>query len=88
MCMTICSDSNQNEGIHKPRGQRDGHSTLAKSLPVTVPVFPSIVHRAVQDQDDDQVKPDLYMVFNYSAMYRITIVIFIHTFSTVFLSCY
>lgn len=38
-----------------PRGQRDGRSMLAKSLPVTVPVFPSI-HRAVQDQDDDQVK--------------------------------
>jgi len=46
-----------------PRCQRDGHSTLAKSLPVIVPVFPSIVRRAVQDQDDDQVKP--YIIFNF-----------------------
>lgn len=38
-----------------PRGQRDGHSTLAKSLPVIVPVFPSIVRHTIQDQDDDQV---------------------------------
>ncbi|XP_024892781.1 uncharacterized protein LOC112468177 isoform X2 [Temnothorax curvispinosus] len=51
-------DSSQNEGIHMPRGQRDGHSTLAKSLPVTVPVFPSIGHRAVQNQDDDQLPTD------------------------------
>lgn len=51
-------DSNQNEGIHVPRSQWDGHSTLAKSLPVTVPVFPSIIHRAVQDQDDDQLPTD------------------------------
>lgn len=46
-----------------PRGQRDGHSTLAKSLPVTVPAFPSIVRRAVQDQNDDQVK--FYKIFNF-----------------------
>lgn len=45
------------------RGQRDGHSTLAKSLPVTVPAFPSIVHRAVQDQSDDQVK--FYKILNF-----------------------
>lgn len=51
-------DSSQNEGIHMPRGQRDGHSTLAKSLPVTVPAFPSIVRRAVQDQNDDQMTTD------------------------------
>lgn len=50
-------DSTQNEGIHMPRGQRDGHSTLAKSLPVTVPAFPSI-RRAVQDQNDDQLPTD------------------------------
>ncbi|XP_012224788.1 uncharacterized protein PRAS40 [Linepithema humile] len=48
-------DSGQNEGIQMPRSQRDGHATLAKSLPVTVPAFPSIVRRAVQDQDDDQL---------------------------------
>lgn len=46
-----------------PRSQRDGHSTLAKSLPVTVPAFPSIVRRAVQDQNDDQVK--FYKIFNF-----------------------
>ncbi|XP_071561024.1 uncharacterized protein [Temnothorax nylanderi] len=51
-------DSSQNEGIHMPRGQRDSHSTLAKSLPVTVPVFPSIGHRAAQNQDDDQLPTD------------------------------
>lgn len=50
-------DSGQDEGIHMPKGQRDGHSTLAKSLPVTVPIFPSIV-RAVQDQDDGQLPGD------------------------------
>ncbi|XP_011637217.1 uncharacterized protein LOC105427247 isoform X2 [Pogonomyrmex barbatus] len=51
-------DSSQNEGIHMLKSQRDGHSTLAKSLPVTVPVFPSIVRRAIQDQDDDQLPSD------------------------------
>lgn len=52
----IYADSGQDEGIHMPKGQRDGHSTLAKSLPVTVPAFPSMMRRRVQDQDDDQVK--------------------------------
>jgi len=52
-----------------PRCQRDGHSTLAKSLPVIVPVFPSIVRRGVQDQDDDQVKP--YIKFLIFAIYCI-----------------
>ncbi|KYM78135.1 hypothetical protein ALC53_11424 [Atta colombica] len=51
-------DSSQNEEIHMPRSQRDGHSTLAKSLPVIVPVFPSIVHHTIQDQDDDQLPTD------------------------------
>ncbi|XP_012539259.1 uncharacterized protein LOC118644154 [Monomorium pharaonis] len=51
-------DSSQNEGIHMRRGQRDSHSTLAKSLPVTVPVFPSIIRRTIQDQDDDQLPTD------------------------------
>lgn len=51
-------DSSQNEEIHMPRGQRDGHSTLAKSLPVIVPVFPSIVRHTIQDQDDDQLPTD------------------------------
>jgi len=54
-----------------PRSQRDGHSTLAKSLPVIVPVFPSIVHHTIQDQDDDQVK--FYMIFNfYNILYYIS----------------
>ena len=48
-------DSGQDEGIHMPRGQRGGHPTLAKSLPVSVPPFPSFVRRTVQDEDDDQV---------------------------------
>lgn len=51
-------DSGQNEGIHMPRSQRDGHSTLAKSLPVTVPAFPAIVRRRIEDQDDDQLPSD------------------------------
>ncbi|XP_012280046.1 uncharacterized protein LOC105699535 isoform X2 [Orussus abietinus] len=46
------------EGIHIPRGQRGGHPTLAKSLPVSVPVFPSFVRRNMQDQDDDQLSRD------------------------------
>ncbi|XP_014480476.1 PREDICTED: uncharacterized protein LOC106747449 isoform X2 [Dinoponera quadriceps] len=51
-------DSGQDEGIHMPKSQRDGHSTLAKSLPVTVPAFPSMIRRRVQDQDDDQLPGD------------------------------
>lgn len=51
-------DSSQNEEVHMPRGQRDGHAALAKSLPVIVPAFPSIVRRAVQDQDDEQLPTD------------------------------
>ncbi|XP_011867724.1 PREDICTED: uncharacterized protein LOC105561938 [Vollenhovia emeryi] len=51
-------DPSQNKGMQMPRGQRDGHSSLAKSLPVTVPVFPSIVHHAAKDQDDDQLPTD------------------------------
>jgi len=39
-----------------PKGQRDSHTTLAKSLPVTVPAFTSIIRRTMQEQDDDQVK--------------------------------
>jgi len=46
------------EGIHIPRGQRGGHPTLAKSLPVTVPAFPSYVRRNIQDEDDDQLSRD------------------------------
>jgi len=38
------------------KGQRDSHTTLAKSLPVTVPAFTSIIRRTMQEQDDDQVK--------------------------------
>lgn len=52
----MCSDSGQDEGIHMPKSQWEGHSNLARSLPVTVPAFPSIVRRTVQDQDDDQVR--------------------------------
>lgn len=44
-----------------PKGQRDGHSTLARSLPVTVPAFPSMIRRRVQDQDDDQVNLHVYL---------------------------
>lgn len=61
-----------------PRGQRDGHSTLAKSLPVTVPAFPSIVRRAVQDQNDDQVI--FYKIFNFCKCITRDICIF-HFFS-------
>lgn len=55
MLITLYLDSGQDEGIHMSRGQRGGHPTLAKSLPVSVPSFPSFVRRTVQDQDDDQV---------------------------------
>lgn len=55
MLITLYLDSGQDEGIHMPRGQRGGHPTLAKSLPVSVPSFPSFVRRTIQDQDDDQV---------------------------------
>ncbi|XP_024940672.1 uncharacterized protein LOC107267567 isoform X2 [Cephus cinctus] len=51
-------DSGHDEGIHIPRGQRGGHPTLAKSLPVSVPAFPSYVRRNMQDQDDDRLSRD------------------------------
>ena len=60
-------DSGQDEGIHMPRGQRGGHPTLAKSLPVSVPSFPSFVRRIVQDQDDDQLSRDPHDPHNIRA---------------------
>ncbi|KAH0946757.1 hypothetical protein HN011_006789 [Eciton burchellii] len=48
-------DSSKNEEIHMPKSQRDSHTTLAKSLPVTVPAFTSIIRRTMQEQDDDQL---------------------------------
>ncbi|CAK9804895.1 hypothetical protein ANTPLA_LOCUS4245 [Anthophora plagiata] len=60
-------DSGQDEGIHMPRGQRGGHPTLAKSLPVSVPSFPSFVRRTVQDQDDDQLSRDPHDPHNIRA---------------------
>ncbi|KAK2579823.1 hypothetical protein KPH14_007509 [Odynerus spinipes] len=51
-------DSGQDEGIHMHRGQRGGHPTLAKSLPVSVPVFPAFTRRMIPDQDDDQRSRD------------------------------
>ncbi|XP_033322741.1 proline-rich Akt substrate 40 kDa isoform X1 [Megalopta genalis] len=60
-------DSGQDEGIHMPRGQRGGHPTLAKSLPVTVPSFPSFVRRSVQDEDDDQLSRDPHDPHNIRA---------------------
>lgn len=60
-------DSGQDEGIHMPRGQRGGHPTLAKSLPVSVPSFPSYVRRSVQDQDDDQLSIDPHDPHNIRA---------------------
>ncbi|XP_034933592.1 myb-like protein O [Chelonus insularis] len=49
-------DSGQDEGIHIPRGQRGGHPTLAKSLPVSVPNFS--FGRLIQDQNEDQLSMD------------------------------
>ncbi|PBC29051.1 Proline-rich AKT1 substrate [Apis cerana cerana] len=60
-------DSGQDEGIHMSRGQRGGHPTLAKSLPVSVPSFPSFVRRTVQDQDDDQLSRDPHDPHNIRA---------------------
>ncbi|XP_031836535.1 proline-rich Akt substrate 40 kDa [Nomia melanderi] len=60
-------DSGQDEGIHMPRGQRSGHPTLAKSLPVSVPSFPSFVRRTVQDEDDDQLSRDPHDPHNIRA---------------------
>ncbi|KAF3423136.1 hypothetical protein E2986_00660 [Frieseomelitta varia] len=60
-------DSGQDEGIHMPRGQRGGHPTLAKSLPVSVPPFPSFVRRTVQDEDDDQLSRDPHDPHNIRA---------------------
>lgn len=51
-------DSGQDEGIHMHRGQRGGHPTLAKSLPVSVPVFPAFTRQIIPDQDDDQRSRD------------------------------
>lgn len=60
-------DSGQDEGIHMPRGQRGGHPTLAKSLPVSVPSFPSFVRKTVQDEDDDQLSRDPHDPHNIRA---------------------
>lgn len=60
-------DSGQDEGIHMPRGQRGGHPTLAKSLPVSIPSFPSFVRRTVQDQDNDQLSRDPHDPHNIRA---------------------
>ncbi|KAL2725660.1 ethanolamine kinase 1 isoform X1 [Vespula squamosa] len=51
-------DSGQDEGIHMHRGQRGGHPTLAKSLPVNVPTFPAFIRKAIPDQGDDQLSRD------------------------------
>lgn len=51
-------DSGHNEGMHIPRGQRGGHPTLAKSLPVSVPSFRSLGYRIIVNQDDDQLSRD------------------------------
>lgn len=72
MLITLYLDSGQDEGIHMPRGQRGGHPTLAKSLPVSVPSFPSFVRRTVQDQDDDQVQ---YIFFFYNLNIFLMIII-------------
>ncbi|XP_076249303.1 proline-rich Akt substrate 40 kDa [Calliopsis andreniformis] len=60
-------DSGQDEGIHMPRGQRGGHPTLAKSLPVSVPSFPSYVRKTIQDEDDDQLSRDPHDPHNIRA---------------------
>lgn len=75
MLITLYLDSGQDEGIHMPRGQRGGHPTLAKSLPVSVPSFPSFVRRTVQDQDDDQV----YVCNIYIFFYNLNIFLIIIT---------
>lgn len=55
-------DSSNEATTHVPRNQRrGGHPTLAKSLPVTVPVFPHFFSQrsgavVIQDENDDQVK--------------------------------
>ncbi|KAI4501725.1 hypothetical protein M0802_003060 [Mischocyttarus mexicanus] len=51
-------DSGQDEGIHMHRGQRGGHPTLAKSLPVSVPTFSAFIRKAIPDDDDGQMSRD------------------------------
>lgn len=65
-----------------PKGQRDGHSTLAKSLPVTVPAFPSMIRRKVQDQDDDQVNVHVYLRIsnNCISLYKLSFFHLLFTF--------
>ncbi|XP_046748624.1 uncharacterized protein LOC124412631 [Diprion similis] len=60
-------DSGHDEGIHIPRGQRGGHPTLAKSLPVSVPVFPSFTRQIQHDQGDDQLSRDPHDPHNIRA---------------------
>ncbi|XP_012269863.1 uncharacterized protein LOC105694089 [Athalia rosae] len=60
-------DSGHDEGIHIPRGQRSGHPTLAKSLPVSVPIFPSFARQIQHDQDDDQLSRDPHDPHNIRA---------------------
>ncbi|KAK0088704.1 hypothetical protein PV325_010972 [Microctonus aethiopoides] len=60
-------DSGQDEGIHIPKGQRTGHPTLAKSLPVSVPNFSTFVRQTMQDSDDDQLSMDPFDPHNIRA---------------------
>ncbi|XP_015186924.1 PREDICTED: uncharacterized protein LOC107071951 isoform X1 [Polistes dominula] len=52
------TDSGQDEGIHMHRGQRGGHPTLAKSLPVSVPTFSAFIRKTIPDDDDGQMSRD------------------------------
>jgi hypothetical protein len=47
--------ASEDKDIDIPIGPRVGHTTLAKSLPVTVPAFHSYSHRSLQDDDEEQV---------------------------------
>ena len=53
-------NSGRDEGIHIPRSQRGGHPTLAKSLPVNVPNFPSFMRQNIEDEDDERVKKNIH----------------------------
>lgn len=51
----LLSDSGNESGNHVSRKHQGGYPPVARSLPVTVPVFHPFNRRTMQDENDEQV---------------------------------